>query len=66
MTKRQLAIKNVLEAQTYESKHMFVAIHNEMVSKLTGIPNWLKESNGLDLVGSLKNYENNFINSFDN
>jgi hypothetical protein len=63
-TKRQLAVKNVLEAQTYESKHMFVAIHNEMVSKLTGIPNWNKESNGLAQVDSFRNYENNFINSF--
>ncbi len=30
----------------------------------TGFPNWLKNSNGLDLADSLRQHEDNFINSF--
>ena len=64
MTQKQLAIRRVLESSPI-AKQTYTIIYNEVYKGLTGIPNWYKESNGLDLVDSLRNYENNFINSFD-
>ena len=63
MTKRQLAIRAVLEKEP-ATRHIYAVIHNEVVKGLIGMPNAYKNSNGLDLADSLRQHENNFINSF--
>lgn len=40
------------------------ALKAKPVLKPTGFPNWLKNSNGLDLADSLGQHEYNFISSF--